>query len=111
MKASASLIAWTASSNQIVFAEHVGGGTGVAALNLSDKTIKTLWTGAETISRTNGVGLSLSSDGRMTAVVRHSFAQPPEVWAGPLGEWRQITNINAALRPGWGQAKSVHWTS
>src|SRR5256714_7865079 len=111
MKASASQIAWMASSDQIVFAEHVDGGAGVAALDLSDKSVKTLWTGAETISKTNGVGLSLSRDGRTSAVVRHSFERPPEAWAGPVGEWRQLTDVNAALRPAWGQVKSVHWTS
>src|SRR5205085_1089442 len=106
MKASASQIAWTASANQIIFAEHVDGGAGVATLDLSDKSVKTLWTGAETISRTGGVGLSLSRDGQTSAVVRHSFEHPPEVWAGPLGEWRQITNINAPLRPGsYGQGE------
>jgi len=27
----------------------------------------------------------------VSAVVRHSFRQPPEVWAGPVGAWKQVT--------------------
>ena len=30
------------------------------------------------------------------AAVRSTYETPPEVWAGPIGEWRQLTNNNAA---------------
>ena len=26
-----------------------------------------------------------------------------------MGEWKQITSRNAALKPAWGEAKSIHW--
>jgi dipeptidyl aminopeptidase/acylaminoacyl peptidase len=31
------------------------------------------------------------------------------VWAGPIGEWKQITLRNTNLKPAWGDAKSIHW--
>jgi len=42
-------------------------------------------------------------------VIRHSLAHPPEVWAGAIGEWKQITSRNAGLKPAWGEARSIHW--
>ena len=33
------------------------------------------------------------------------------VWAGPIGDWKRITNRNAGVEPAWGEAKSLHWTS
>ena len=51
------------------------------------------------------------------AFFQSSFSRPPEVWVGyPAkdGEsgtgWRQITHLNAALRPAWGKAESIEWT-
>ncbi len=43
--------------------------------------------------------------------MRESFAQPPEVWAGPLGAWTQVTHANRPARTAWGEAKSLHWSS
>src|ERR1700687_5764440 len=38
-------------------------------------------------------------------------AVPPEVWAGPVGKWKQVTRRNAEIKPAWGEAKSLHWKS
>jgi dipeptidyl aminopeptidase/acylaminoacyl peptidase len=111
MKASASWLAWTASGRQILFTEHVDGGCGVGRLDLSGGRIETLWTGDETISQANGVSLSLARDGKTSALIRHSFARPPEVWAGETGAWRKFSDVNAGLKPGWGETKNLHWSS
>ena len=55
-----------------------------------------------------------SGDASTSAVVRNSWNQPPEVWAGATGKWRQITHSNdsqPASRPQhvWGEAKSIEW--
>lgn len=111
-KASASWLAWPAASNQILFGENVDGMSGVATVDPAESKITTLWTGAEVITAGAGLtNLSLARDGRTSAVVRDSFAQPPEVWAGPIGEWKQVTRINQDLHPSWGDAKSIHWSS
>ena len=111
MKASASWLMWQPGSNQILFTELVKGLSGVATLDAATGRVATLWTGAETIMKESGVSLSVSRDLKTTAVVRHSFARPPEVWAGPVGEWKQLTRVNETLRPAWGEAKSLEWTS
>jgi dipeptidyl aminopeptidase/acylaminoacyl peptidase len=61
--------------------------------------------------RGSSLGLALAADGTTSAVLRQSFGRPPEVWAGPLGAWRQVTAKNARYTPSWGEAKSLHWTS
>ncbi len=112
MKSSASSLTWSPDSHGILFCEFVDGQSGIARLDIASGKISTVWTGPETI----GGGLfmldvSLASDGKTAAVIRESFTQPPEVWAGAIGDWKQITHRNADLRPGWGETKSVHWTS
>src|SRR5438309_2227787 len=50
---------------------------------------------------------ALAKDGKFVGVVRSSYEAPPEVWAGPIGGWRQITKNNAVISPAWGKAESV----
>ena len=46
------------------------------------------------------------------AQIRSSWAQPPEVFLGKFGgDFRQITHYNDALKPPWGKAESISWTS
>ncbi|MGA2643918.1 MAG: prolyl oligopeptidase family serine peptidase [Candidatus Sulfotelmatobacter sp.] len=52
---------------------------------------------------------SLANDNRFTAMVRQSASTPPEVWAGPIGQWKQLTNLKAEAKPAWGEMHSVHW--
>lgn len=111
MKASASWLAWQPAPNQILFTELVKGLSGVATLDTATGKVTTLWTGPETFTKESVVSLSVSRDRRTTAVVRHSFARPPEVWAGAVGAWKQLTRVNEDLRPAWGEAKSLEWRS
>jgi dipeptidyl aminopeptidase/acylaminoacyl peptidase len=111
-KASACWLTWLPSSQGIVFVEHVDGGCGIASLDLDSAAVTTLWTGPETISASGwSPALSLSRDGKVCALVRHAFHRPPEVWAGPIGKWEQVTHANRDLKPGWGEARSLHWKS
>jgi len=113
MKASASWLRWTVSSH-IVFAENVDGETGVATVDPAMGKVKNLWRGAEVISaEADGwlTSLSLAADGKTSATIRDSFSSPPEVWAGPVGSWQQITHVNAEIRPTWGEARNLHWSS
>jgi dipeptidyl aminopeptidase/acylaminoacyl peptidase len=109
MKASASWLAWTP-ENRIVFAEFVEGDAAVATVDPATNRIDSLWRGQELVSAGLwGPNLSLAHDGKNSAVTRSSFSDPPEIWAGPIGYWRQLTHVNAAVKPAWGQAKSIHW--
>jgi dipeptidyl aminopeptidase/acylaminoacyl peptidase len=113
LKASPSWLAWRG-GEEILFLENLDGASGIATLNVSNGRISLLWSGPETLSvlpsaGTRNLGLSLSSDGQTTALIRESGAQPPEVWAGPLGAWKQVTNVNRGAQPRWGREESVHW--
>ena len=112
MKATASSINWSSDSKSIVFGEIVDGKSGVASVNLDSGTITSLWTGAEHIGQNQfTVGVSLSRDGKTSTAVRESFNAPPEVWAGPTGNWKQVTQLNRGLHPAWGKAESLHWNT
>jgi dipeptidyl aminopeptidase/acylaminoacyl peptidase len=105
-------VAWTA-PDRILFTQVIDGETGVGMLDLSSGKISSLWRGAEIISRGWSVftGISLAADGRTSALIRQSFSRPPEIWAGAIGEWKQITHVNRELHPSWGEAKSLHWNN
>jgi dipeptidyl aminopeptidase/acylaminoacyl peptidase len=110
MKASASWLTWLPTSKCILFTEHVDGASGVATVDPSDGKIVSLWKGAETIKAEGGTfSVSVARDEKTCTLIRHSFQAPPEVWAGPIGVWKQLTRANASVRPQWGEARSLHW--
>jgi dipeptidyl aminopeptidase/acylaminoacyl peptidase len=112
LKASASWLAWLPAAQGILFTEHRDGGSGIAIVDPATGKIATLWTGAETIAAEGGYfGVSPARDGKTCALVRHAFSLAPEVWAGPVGAWKQVTRANEKLRAGWGKAQSLHWKS
>jgi dipeptidyl aminopeptidase/acylaminoacyl peptidase len=103
---SPSSLAWTG-ADQITFTQNVDGESGIAAIHVSSEKIEPLWSGAEYI----GLGASFSQDGGASAVVRQSASTPPEVWAGPIGRWTQLTKMNADAKPAWGEMRNFHWTN
>ncbi|HEX3682172.1 MAG TPA: prolyl oligopeptidase family serine peptidase, partial [Bryobacteraceae bacterium] len=56
-------------------------------------------------------GRSFTGDQLITAVVRQSASTPPEVWAGPIGGWKQLTSLNTEVKPAWGEMRNVHWNN
>jgi dipeptidyl aminopeptidase/acylaminoacyl peptidase len=109
MKASANWLTWPA-GEKVLFGEDVDGESGIATVDVSSGKIETLAHGPEQYTANGwGTAVSLSGDGKSTALIRQSLAHPPEVWAGAWGEWKQITSRNAGLKPAWGEAKSIHW--
>ncbi len=110
MKASASWLTWLPGGAKILFGEDVDGESGVATVDVGSGKIEPLAHAPEQYTANGwGTAVSLSADGKSAAVVRQSLAHPPEVWAGALGQWKQITSRNANLKPAWGEAKSIHW--
>lgn len=111
IKASPASLAWT-SPAQIVTTENFDGGTALASIDIDSGAVQELWHGFETLSAEGfGASVSLAQDGKTSAMVRQDLRKPPEVWAGPIGQWRQITKINANVEPIWGDARNVHWTN
>ncbi len=110
-KTSPSALAWT-SPNLITFAQNVDGNSGFATVSLTAGGVRSLWTGEELTAVTTDAwvaGGSFSRDGSVTAIARQSANAPPEVWAGPIGKWKQLTQLNAGIKAPWGEMRNVHW--
>jgi dipeptidyl aminopeptidase/acylaminoacyl peptidase len=112
MASSASNITWPQGSRRLSFTEHYEGGSAISQLDPATGEIERLWLGDESINPPfDDTGISMTADGKFSAVIRHSFAAPPEIWSGRIGEWTQVTHENRLRKPLWGQAKSLHWTN
>ncbi|MGE5214012.1 MAG: alpha/beta fold hydrolase, partial [Nitrospirota bacterium] len=110
-KASVNSFFWQA-PDRILLVEYIGGGSAVSELSLTNNSAQTIWKGPEGIHAFgNFPDFALSKDGNFSAVVRSTYNSPPEVFAGPIGEWRQLTNNNAGLQANWGKAESIEWTN
>jgi dipeptidyl aminopeptidase/acylaminoacyl peptidase len=98
--------------DHILLIEYEGGGSAISELSLSNNSAKTIWKGPEGIHAFgNFPDFSLSRDGKVAAAELSRYNSPPEVFAGPLGKWRQLTNNNAGLHANWGKAESIEWTN
>jgi len=112
MASSASSIAWPRKSGQLYFTEHFDGGSAVSQLNPASGQAERLWQGDESLNPPfEDTGISMTADGSSSAVIRHSFARPPEIWAGRIGEWKPVTQENRLRKAQWGEAKSLHWSN
>jgi dipeptidyl aminopeptidase/acylaminoacyl peptidase len=111
IKASPSAVTWSG-SDRIVFAQDLDGNSSFAALSIEGGASQILWTGEELTGTASDGWVpsgSFSRDASKIAVVRESAGTPPEVWAGTIGKWEQITHINASVKPAWGETRNVHW--
>jgi dipeptidyl aminopeptidase/acylaminoacyl peptidase len=113
IKASPSAVAWNGSS-RITFVENVDGDAGFGSVELAGGTPQTLWRGEELANPAGGSWAaegSSAAEKPVVAIARQSANVPQEVWAGPIGGWKQLTDVNAGVKPAWGQLKKVHWMS
>jgi len=104
IKASPSALTWTG-PDRIIFRENIDGKSGFATVSTSG-AVQQLWSGEESVSHA-----SFAHDGATTALIRQSPSTPSELWAGSIGKWRQVTNLNADIKPAWGAARNFHWTN
>jgi dipeptidyl aminopeptidase/acylaminoacyl peptidase len=110
-KTSVNSFFWEA-PDRILLITYVGGGSAISEWSLTNNSARTIWEGPEGMHAFgNFPNFALSKDGKFAAAVRSTYNSPPEVFAGPLGEWRQLTNSNAALSANWGEAESIEWTN
>jgi dipeptidyl aminopeptidase/acylaminoacyl peptidase len=114
IKASLSALAWTA-PDRIAIVANVDGNSGytvITGASLPESSTWKGWTGEEVIGTSADVWVpaaSFSRDGSASAVVRQSASTPPEVWAGPTGQWKQLTSLNKDVKAIWGESRNVHW--
>jgi dipeptidyl aminopeptidase/acylaminoacyl peptidase len=104
IKASPSTLHWTG-PDRITFDENIDGKAGFGTVTLSGALQQT-WSEEESVGST-----SFARDGTTTAVIRQSPSAPPELWAGPIGTWKQVTRLNEDTKSAWGTARNFHWTN
>ncbi len=90
----------------VLFTAYADGETMVGTVSPAAAGVTTVWRGPALLT-----DFSLSRDGRNFSAVHESFVEAPEVWAGELGRGRSVTHLNAAVKPSWGEVKSLHWDS
>lgn len=110
--ASVAFIGWVG-EDALGLAEHVGGSTHLAVLDVTSgqdvPSVDETFPG--TISA-NELTMSVSmAETHTVAMVQSSFERPPEVWAGHVGDLKQITHLNDGLKPAWGKTENVEWTN
>src|SRR5437763_159395 len=110
-KTSVSSLFWLA-PDRVLITEYVGGGGAISEVSVVDNSVRTIWKGPESFHAFgNFPDFALAKDGKFAGAVRSSYNTPPEVWAGSIGQWRQLTNNNSAQSMTWGKAESVQWTN
>lgn len=85
---------------------HVAGEMHLMRLNVSNGELATLTERPESLW-----SWSSARGGSIVALVRASFDDPPELWAGAPSSLRQISHSNAGATRLYGKAVSLHWKS
>jgi dipeptidyl aminopeptidase/acylaminoacyl peptidase len=110
-RSSISSIQWT-SPSKMLFTEVAGGTTVISTFDVVSSATERLYQGNENLAAGGNIGnFSPSRDGKVAVTVRSDFGHAPEVWAGAIGDWKQITQSNTAQKVQWGEAKNVEWSS
>ena len=118
LAASVHTITWNGSATHLIATEFAAGEEVLASIDAGARSQRELWRAPEMIWAGNvfeltpgDVGISLSKNGAMSAVIRQSYTTPPEIETGPPGRWRPITRINAGVHPITGKTTNVYWKS
>jgi dipeptidyl aminopeptidase/acylaminoacyl peptidase len=110
MDGSARSLLWT-SPTELLVDEFADGDTRVVPRRIgSDGEPAPSTRATLTATAQHVTAFSASKDGKILAGVVQSFQRAPEVHAGP-DLAAAMTATNAAIRPFWGEAKSIHWKS
>lgn len=110
INSSPSTLAWT-SADRILFGENVDGKSGFASVQASGGAVQKIWSGDELVGAQFSLNGALSRDGSVSAMIRQSPSSPPELWAGAIGNWKQLTTFNAGVKPAWGEMVNFYWTN
>jgi dipeptidyl aminopeptidase/acylaminoacyl peptidase len=113
-KASPGWFRWQRSNGHLLVDELEGGAC--VLLDLDPRTGQTsrIWEGDAYLNtgvNSPELSLSVADDDSTSVVLRTSFDQAPDLRVGPVGHWTPLTTANQALRPLWGRAESIRWTS
>jgi dipeptidyl aminopeptidase/acylaminoacyl peptidase len=90
----------------IAVVAHVAGSMHLMRLDVATRALTRLTNREESLW-----SWSIAQHGALVALVRASFDNPPEVWAGSPETLRQVTTSNAGLPRLYGKAVSLQWKS
>lgn len=93
-------------SGELLIEAHLDGGSALFRASPATGELTKLWSGAEVLGP-----IAVAAQAATSVTVRHSFARAPEVWAGPLGEWKPLTRVNEGALSLWGSARKLYWDS
>ena len=111
-KSTPTWMTWVPGEYRLLFTEIVEGRTAISWLDPGSRRSETLYSGDETLSaRGGGLSLSVAADGKTVAAARQSFTRAEDVFAGPIGAWEALTHTGESVKPWWGAAESLRWTS
>lgn len=111
MRASAAQLDWTGEAGLLAVAV-MGGDSAFLRLDPDRASAPTtLWRGPEHVQARWGTSAAFSADGAAVAFARETGLDPPEVWAGPIGKWTQLTKVNAGLRSPAARVEALTWKS
>ena len=105
---------WKSDSRALIAAAWAGGGSAITEVDAQKGGMRQLWSADEWVTTGSGSWVptfSAAADGQTVAAVREAFERAPEIWAGPVGNWSQVTRANDGARPAVGKASSLTWQS
>jgi dipeptidyl aminopeptidase/acylaminoacyl peptidase len=105
LEGSARALAWRA-DGRLLFLEYVDGKFALVNTGAAGGARTTVWSAPQSVTVP-----SFATKADAAAAVVQSFQQAPEVYAGALGTWTPQTELNTAIKPLWGEVKSLHWPS
>jgi dipeptidyl aminopeptidase/acylaminoacyl peptidase len=118
LAASVHTITWNGSTTHLVATEFASGEEVLASVDIDKGTQRELWRAPQMIWANSvmgftpgDAGVSLSADGRWSAVIRQSYTAPPEIEVGAPGRWAPLTHANDGVRRLSGPARIVSWPS
>ncbi len=109
-KTSPNAFAWL-SPTRLLTIDYTPAGSAIGTLELATGTSETLWSGEERVHAGTWSNFSASRDGSTVAIIRSDYQHAPELWFGPPSALKQLTHLNGARRPMWGEAKTIAWKS
>ena len=101
------------SNDEMLFTEFVGGSTAISNLQVANKSTRTIWQAPETIHASpeeTSLSVSARAASLQLALIRMSWNTLPEVWIGPIGEWKQFTHLNDAVHLPLPRFENIVWT-
>ncbi|WP_428391248.1 alpha/beta hydrolase family protein [Lichenicoccus sp.] len=105
IKASVTSLNWRGADGLVATA-LAGSDTELLALGAHTRR---LWSGADWLNA-GGWNLSALFAGSNSVTVHQSFTRPPEIEAGPIGHWHDLTSVNRGLTVA-ARARSLTWHS